>query len=173
MLPPRIAQIPCPRGEAQSIGSARIISKCITSKPGGIVTDFALLYNCSDFPWSTNPSSPIYLSYHLRSIDGKHIMYNGIRTPIKNTVLPGCLDICAINIEMPMKLGEYYLEVTLVHEGKAWLEDLGLKRWITHLCVSGEKQSPQDEQVILTPRAHQILTTLKQSLASLNQGNVQ
>ena len=173
MLPPRIAQVLCPCGDDPSIGSARIISKYITSKPGRIVSDFALLNNCSDFPWSTKLGSLIYLSYHLRSVDGKHIVYNGIRTPIENTVLPGCLGISVINIEMPMKLGEYYLEVTLVHEGKAWLEDLGLKRWITRLCVSDEEQLPQDEQVILTPRAHQILTALKQSLARLNQENVQ
>lgn len=172
MLPPRISQVLCSCGDSPSIGSVRIISKYIASKPGRIVSDFALLNNCSDFPWSTTLGRFIYLSYHLRSVDGKYIVYNGIRTPIKNAVLPGCLGISAINIEAPMKIGEYHLEVTLVHEGKAWLEELGLKRWITRLCVSDEDQSLQYEQIILSPRAHQILTALKQSLARVNQENI-
>jgi len=96
-------------------------------------------------------------------------MFEGERTALQDDVKPGQIVVAPIYIKSPERPGLYYLEVTLVHEGKYWLEDLGLKRWVTHLYVDQVPQIPEDD---LAPRTRRLFAALKRAVSKNNQEEV-
>ena len=162
----RISDVLKPSDDTQCIGSIRIVSKCIQAKSGDLARDLVVLNNSSGFSWSSSGNSPTYLAYHLKNDRGEVIVYDGIRTPLQDSVMPGKISVAPIYIKAPDRPGLYYLEVSLVQEGKIWLEDLGLKRWVTRLYV--DEQMSQDGDDDLALRTRRIFAALKRAITKNN-----
>jgi len=75
----------------------------------------------STFSSHTNP--PIFISYHWRDLDGQMIVKEGHRTPIPIELLPNRQITVPMLITTPNQVGQYLLEITLVHEGICWLDE--------------------------------------------------
>jgi len=65
-----------------------------------------------------------HLSYHWKDQYGKIVQWDGIRTPISQTIEPSQSLILEAIIWTPDKPGRYILEWDLVHEGLAWMSSV-------------------------------------------------
>lgn len=68
---------------------------------------------------------PVHVSYHVYAADGGLVQFDGVRTVLGSVVRSGDAVSLDAAITLPDTAGEYRIEVTLVQEGIAWLEDLG------------------------------------------------
>jgi len=102
-------------------------------------SDFKLgitVHNDSSVLWqSTNPN-PINIGYRYRGPDGK-LMGGGGRTPLPHARLRA-RDKCKLELKVkaPKAPGEYELEVSLVQEQHAWLDQKGFTKFTAKLTVS-------------------------------------
>lgn len=83
--------------------------------------------NRSGEVWETTEAKPMFLSYHWYDLEGNEIIFDGERTALATKVLPGCSLQQKMIVLVPDYAGELVLSLTMVHEGKYWLEDVGLK----------------------------------------------
>lgn len=66
---------------------------------------------------------PIYLSYHwLEEGTGKHLIFDGLRTPLLPSLPSGSSAIYETLIVAPSTPGRYILRVTFVQEGVRWFD---------------------------------------------------
>ena len=67
------------------------------------------------------------LSYHVRGMDGRVIVFDGERSPLPKVVEPGQEVVVAALIKAPRLTGQYVIEFDLVQEAVAWFADKGSK----------------------------------------------
>lgn len=84
------------------------------------------LSNSSNRVYRTTPEEPVFVSYHWYSGNGEVYEFDGVRTPLPEPVEPGHEIELMINLTPPAEPGDYELMVTMVHEGRHWMEDIGL-----------------------------------------------
>jgi subtilisin family serine protease len=83
------------------------------------------LTNTGTTTWPAAGSTPMRLSYHwLR--DGTVVVWDGLRGLLPADVAPGASVTLALPVLPPDQAGTYTLRLDLVHEGVAWLADLGV-----------------------------------------------
>ncbi len=70
--------------------------------------------------WGRDQQPEIRVSYHWRSIDGRMIEFEGLRSPLPCTVSPGGSTIVPVWLKAPFEPGTYILELDLVHEHMRW-----------------------------------------------------
>lgn len=105
----------------------------------GAGTDFKLgvtVFNESSVLWqSTNPN-PINIGYRYRGADGK-LAGGGGRTPLPHSRLRA-RDKCKLDLKVkaPKVPGDYELEISLVQEQHAWLDQKGFTKFTTKVTVS-------------------------------------
>ena len=85
-----------------------------------------VIENRSSFDWLTGAEQPVFASYHWLDSVGNVMVYDGIRTNLPALIQPFGRAQVAVSIVPPSTAGNYLLEVSLVHEGVAWMEDDGL-----------------------------------------------
>lgn len=101
--------------ENKKMQTNRIISIPITIK------------NLSQIDWLKNSTSEINISYHWLYKNGDVETFDGLRSNISHMELSANSSIESIaNIMTPKSKGEYILIITLVQEGAAWMENIGL-----------------------------------------------
>lgn len=82
--------------------------------------------NSSSQTYQTTPEEPLFACYHWFNEDGSVYEFDGVRTPLTSVIEPdNSLDM-AINITPPSEPGNYHLMVTMVYEGRHWMEEVGL-----------------------------------------------
>lgn len=69
------------------------------------------------------PPNPVHISYHWAYENGKILVFDGLRTPIKLPILPGEERDYLVDIMTPDKESKYRLQITLVQEWCFWFED--------------------------------------------------
>jgi hypothetical protein len=67
----------------------------------------------------------LYLSYHLRSVDGEVLTWDGERTPMSRVVDPGSSGSFLGLIRPPEESGDYVFEWDVVSEGECWFGECG------------------------------------------------
>lgn len=102
-------------------------------------SDFKLgvtVHNESSVLWqSTNPN-PINIGYRYRGADGK-LLGGGGRTPLPHARLRARdKSKLELKVKAPKAPGEYELEVSLVQEQHAWLDQKGFTKFTAKLSVS-------------------------------------
>lgn len=85
-----------------------------------------VIYNFKAESFQTTPEKPLFASYHWYCNDGDCYDYDGVRTPIASSVQVGQDLEMEIKITPPNEPGNYNLMVTMVYEGRYWMEDAGL-----------------------------------------------
>ena len=115
------------------IGEIRIVDETLEFYAGLTNTITIDIKNNTLESWITSPEKPINASYHLYNADGSLYDYDGLRTPIH--VDASTSKACKIKVKMPSVPGVFNIALTLVHEGVAWMEDMGLVMATTELRV--------------------------------------
>ncbi|AEY02700.1 hypothetical protein GU3_14735 [Oceanimonas sp. GK1] len=82
--------------------------------------------NNSSQTYQTTPEEPLFACYHWFNEDGSVYEFDGVRTPLAGTIEPDNSLEMAININSPLEPGNYHLMVTMVYEGRHWMEEVGL-----------------------------------------------
>ena len=85
-----------------------------------------VIENRSSFDWVTGAEQPVFASYHWLDPVGNMVVYDGVRTNLPALIQPLGRAQVTVSIVPPATAGNYMLEVSLVHEGVAWMEDDGL-----------------------------------------------
>jgi SAM-dependent methyltransferase len=75
---------------------------------------------------SDDPLHPVYLSYHWRNARGEILEWEGARTKLLIDVAPGQSLTMPMFFQTPRSGKPAYLELTMVHEGIAWMDDFSM-----------------------------------------------
>lgn len=81
--------------------------------------------NISNFPWSSNSSSPVFLSYRWMDRNKNVVAWDGLRTPLPSVMMPNRETTINALVETPKLPGQYTLRLTMVQEGVAWFDEKG------------------------------------------------
>ena len=82
--------------------------------------------NAGTAPWrSRGPQDGLFLAYHWLDERGNAIVWDGERTALETTVLPGATLRQAVAVRGPIPPGRYRLAIDLVEETRFWLAELG------------------------------------------------
>ncbi len=73
---------------------------------------------------SSRGRNPVNVAYHWREPGGRSLAREGIRTPLLIDLRPGRSLTLPILVRTPRREGPACLELTLVHEGRRWLDEL-------------------------------------------------
>lgn len=84
------------------------------------------LKNNTDTPFETTPEKPVFVAYHWYHVNGDVYEFDGVRTALENPIDPGHTAELRINLTPPAEPDDYQLMVTMVHEGRCWMEETGL-----------------------------------------------
>jgi 2-polyprenyl-3-methyl-5-hydroxy-6-metoxy-1,4-benzoquinol methylase len=99
------------------------------------------LDNLCEEIWKSLPPNPVYLSYHWLDEKRVCIVFEGVRTVIRFSLLPGKSQHFSMDVVAPKTPGEYILQVTLVQEGCFWFEKVvqNLPVSLMIMCKSDKK----------------------------------
>jgi hypothetical protein len=82
--------------------------------------------NAGSAPWrSRGPQDGLFLAYHWLDERGNAIVWDGERTALETTVLPGATLRQTVAVRGPIPPGRYRLAIDLVEETRFWLAELG------------------------------------------------
>lgn len=109
-----------------SIGKIEIIDDNLELHAGLKRKMWVKLENFSDTDFQTTPEEPVFIAYHWYQENGEVYEFDGVRTPIPQPVGPGEKVEAQINLTPPAEPGNYELMATIVHEGRCWMEEVGL-----------------------------------------------
>ena len=80
--------------------------------------------NLSPVPVRSQNPCPVNLSYHVLSESGETVLFDGVRTRLPKTLYPGEQADCLLEFDgEPLERGQYTLQISLVQEQVAWLEE--------------------------------------------------
>jgi hypothetical protein len=83
-----------------------------------------IVKNTSNFSWSNNAQyQPVNLSYHWLDASGKMVIFDGTRTSLPFSLLPGESAALSAIVKAPSQPGKYKLILTMVQEQAAWFTD--------------------------------------------------
>jgi FkbM family methyltransferase len=92
--------------------------------------------NDGDETWYGYGTHPVYLCYHWKDIEGRYLIYDGIRTPLKAQLAhPSKAVEEVIRVVAPDLKGWFKLILTFVQEGVCWFEDRGFEAAILEMEV--------------------------------------
>jgi len=89
---------------------------------GSVVSVPVVVTNDGSLPWI--PEEGFFLSYHWLDAASQVVVWDGRRTPLPETVLPGGTVRLVAEIEVPSIPGEYLLAWDVVHEGVLWVSEV-------------------------------------------------
>lgn len=141
--------------ERKTIGSVRPVSTRFSAISGEFCTVYVVLKNDSPVSWCSSEGNDIYLSYHWYDTSGELVVYDGERSPIRDSIKPGEVRMIPLTVKTPPGSGDFFYEATLIREGHYWLDDCGLIRWL----ISAHIELPA-----LSPRASQIYGKLRSAI---------
>lgn len=78
--------------------------------------------NIGSVPITSTAIAPAMASYHWRTESGEMAIFDGCRTPFPIELSAGQQLTLPVKIKTPEQPGNYILELTIVLEGKAWLD---------------------------------------------------
>jgi LCP family protein required for cell wall assembly len=92
--------------------------------------------NTGNLTWNMNGDSPVYLGYHWIDFNSREVVvFDGKRSIIsQDGINVGEETVFDLNVISPSELGEYILQIDLVHEGVTWFSFQGvpsLEKFIT------------------------------------------
>ncbi len=94
---------------------------------GSVVVARVTVRNASPVEWRGGRGGPnaLSLAYHWLAPGGATLVFDGRRTPLPGRVASGESVSLEALIEVPVRPGDYLLELDLVQEGVAWFGSRG------------------------------------------------
>lgn len=84
------------------------------------------LTNTSSFTWRRTGTEPVRLSYHWTDLEGRTVLWDGLRTELPGDVPFGATVTVQATVLGPPSLGTHLLRFDLVREGVSWFSDRGV-----------------------------------------------
>lgn len=112
--------------EESPLGKLDVIDDNLTLHAGLKRKLLISLKNNTDLPFETTPEKPVFVAYHWYHANGDVYEFDGVRTALEDPIVPGHTAELRINLTPPAEPGDYQLMVTMVHEGRCWMEEIGL-----------------------------------------------
>jgi len=82
------------------------------------------LRNSSRYQLASRGPNPVHVSYHWLDDKRSHfVLFDGERTKLPASLMPGEEQNVEVSVTAPPNSGRYFLRLTLVQEGVAWLDD--------------------------------------------------
>jgi hypothetical protein len=122
-------EIPIDFNKYNSIGAVWIVEENLFFIEGVKRKVTVFLENSSSFTFQTTTEEPVFVTYHWYRDNGEIYEYDGVRTALPEPVLPGKSVAFEVNIHPPNEVGDFQLMITMVHEGRCWMEEQGLETW--------------------------------------------
>lgn len=96
------------------------------AKAGSTIKQSLVVKNCGNEIINSYGKFSTNLSYHLMDIDGNTLLFDGIRTKLKNLLNPNMSTVTDIVISIPefFNVGRYIIRITMVSEGSFWFDNL-------------------------------------------------
>lgn len=101
-----------------------------TVQAGNLLAVAIKVSNISKSTWQNYGYTSLFsynLSYHWYDPDGNVLIYDGIRTPLPNTVSPRTEIILSAKVKAPSQPGKYVIEFDIVREHISWFAQQGSK----------------------------------------------
>lgn len=103
---------------------------------GELVARQVEIANLGSERWSSLGERCVRVSYHWLRADGTIAVFDGDRTPLDRDLEPGESTRLWVGIRAPDTPGEYVLQLSLLQEAVAWMEELGGRTLDMHVTVS-------------------------------------
>lgn len=123
--------------------------------------------------WNTPELSEqaVNLSYHWKDENGRTLIHDGIRTPLKKSVKPGHKINMSAKVVTPPQAGKYILEFDMVKENNLWFSEYGSKTCKMNLSVKKKQQEhlkdvklPKISVVVVTYNSENYITECLNSI---------
>ncbi|HKC92046.1 MAG TPA: hypothetical protein VKE23_12055, partial [Candidatus Limnocylindria bacterium] len=115
-----------PAGAAEPYAAEFQVPHLPVFRAGDTYTLFVPVGNRGTATWASAPGpGGVYLSYHWRAANGTVVVWDGLRTPLPNPIIPGDHRVLSMTVLAPPP-GEYVLEIAMVREGSAWFGGMSL-----------------------------------------------
>ncbi|MGA8032571.1 MAG: Wzt carbohydrate-binding domain-containing protein, partial [Casimicrobiaceae bacterium] len=92
---------------------------------GELVAKQVEIVNLGSERWASIGERCVRVSYHWLRADGSIARFDGDRTPLDRDLQPGESTRLWVSVRAPDTPGEYVLQLSLVQEAVAWMEELG------------------------------------------------
>lgn len=100
--------------------------------------------NTGTAPWRTRGhEAGLFLAYHWLDERGNAIVWDGLRTELREVVPPGGALAQSMRVRGPLPPGRYRLAVDLVEEWRFWVAELGVPPWETLVDVQPRSGTPR------------------------------
>ena len=103
---------------------------------GELVAKQIEIANLGSERWSSLGERCVRVSYHWLRADGTIAVFDGDRTPLDRDLQPGESTRLWVSVRAPDTPGEYVLQLSLVQEAVAWMEELGGRTLDMRVTVS-------------------------------------
>ncbi|MBE0405180.1 hypothetical protein [Halomonas citrativorans] len=111
---------------SDTIGSIQVVDQNLDLHAGLKRKIQVRICNYQADTFQTTPEKPLFVAYHWYRAGGEVYEFDGVRTSLKASVEQGREIEMAINLTPPAEPGDYQLMVTMVYEGRYWMEEVGL-----------------------------------------------
>jgi hypothetical protein len=120
-----IATILLPCASLEASAGLEIIKHDVPAvlESGSVATVPIIVANGGSLPWS--PAGGFALSYHWLDAARETVVWDGRRTPLPETVIPGASIALVATVEAPVGAGNYWLLWDVVQEGVLWVSETG------------------------------------------------
>ncbi|WP_081193746.1 hypothetical protein [Halomonas sp. BC1] len=115
-----------PAASPDVIGSIQVVDSNLALHAGLKRQLKVRIVNNQADTFQTTPEEPLFVAYHWYTANGEVYEFNGVRTSIETPIAPGQTLEMAIQLTPPAEPGDYQLMVTMVYEGRYWMEEVGL-----------------------------------------------
>ena len=115
------------------LSAAEPIASLLT---GELVAKQIEIANLGSERWSSIGERCVRVSYHWLRADGTVAVFDGDRTPLDRDLQPGESTRLWVSVRAPDTPGEYVLQLSLVQEAVAWMEELGGRTLDMRVTVS-------------------------------------
>jgi len=130
-----------------AVGSVRLVDNDLLFIAGKRRTIEVELENHSSGVWKTSATTPVFLSYHWQTEDGKMLIHDGLRTALPRDVLPGEKQRVTMDILPSVEPGARLIEITLIFEGHYWFEERKFESCRLQVSVGLPKLSAHTNRV--------------------------
>ena len=99
------------------------VSKKWAAKENSLFTVPITVKNVSASAWSSDTAEQaVKLSYHWLDLEKNILVFEGLRTSLPKTVIPGEQQEIGLRVQSPVQAGQYILQITMIKEGVDWFE---------------------------------------------------
>ena len=117
-------------------GSFSVADPITSLLTGELVAMQVAIANVGAERWVSVGERCVRVSYHWLRADGSIACFDGDRTPLDRDLLPGESTRLWVSVRAPDTPGEYVLQLSLVQEAVAWMEELGGRTLDMRVTVS-------------------------------------